>query len=480
MSDDSFSRANSEVNDDPDDISSLKDANGRKKFARTAQAAPQSKTDIAFWKRRVFKPVYRRSDGTRVQAANYAVEISFRARRIKWSLDTPNREAAAARAKEIFLFLQANGWEAAFARYRPKEAPKPKVSDITVGEFLREARATSRLSSRTFTDYAEALRRIAAEIVGVPSSNRKFDRFGGGHDQWIGAISAIKLSELTPEAIELWKREYLRMAHSDPISQRSARVSANSYLHRAKCLFSKQILKHLRVALPEALPFSSVEFERRPSLRYHSAFDVSALIAQARAELGADPARVELFKIFVLAAMCGLRRREIDLLPWSAFRFEAGILRIEATEVFHPKSEESIADIPLEPELVALFRGYHTRAKSQFVIESALEPKVGASYLHYRCGPLLEELCTWLRAHGVKTIRPLHTLRKEFGSLINRAHGIHAASRALRHSSIGITSEIYVDSRLRTTSGLGYLLSLDPRQATGNVLPITAAAAAGQ
>ena len=111
---------------------------------------------------------------------------------------------------------------------------------------------------------------------------------------------------------------------------------------------------------------------------------------------------------------------------------------------------------------MALFRGYHARTKSQFVIESELEPKVGAAYMHYRCDPLLRELCTWLRAHGVKTIRPLHTLRKEFGSLINRAHDIHAASRALRHSSIGITTEIYVDSRLRRTSGLGYFAGRQP------------------
>ena len=221
------------------------------------------------------------------------------------------------------------------------------------------------------------------------------------------------------------------------------------------------------------MPFVGVEFERRPSLRYHSAFDVSALIAQARIELGEEENKIELFKIFLLAAMCGLRRREVDLLPWSAFRFEAGILRIEATEVFKPKSEESIADIPLEPELVALFRGYHARATGSFVIESASEPRVGVPYLHYRCGPLFEELCTWLRAHGVRTIRPLHTLRKEFGSAINRVHGIHAASLALRHSSIGITSAIYVDSRVRTTSGLGRLLS-SPEQQGSNVLPLPA------
>jgi integrase len=450
-------------------IDPLTDTPGPEKRARNAQVVSRSKTDVKFWQGRIFKPAYTRDDGSKVQSANYAVEICFRARRIKWSLDTPNKEAAAARAKEIYLFLQANGWEAALERYRPRAIPQARPSLLTVGEFLGAIEATGLLSAVTFADYRQAFHKIVAQIAGIPGSSKK--RYGSEHERWLDAIHAVKLAQVTPEKVQRWKTAFLAGAKSDPVSQRSARVSANSYLKRAKCLFGRSILKHLPFSLPEPLPFAGVEFERRPSLRYHSAFDVSVLVAQARTELALS-GRSELFKIFVLAAMCGLRRREIDLLPWSALRWEEGILRIEATEVFHPKSEESIADIPLEPELVALFRGYHARATGPFVIESALEPKVGASYLHYRCGPLFEELCTWLRAHGVKTIRPLHTLRKEFGSLINRAHGIHAASRALRHSSIGITSEIYVDSRLRTTSGLGYLLT---EQQGSNVLPLPAA-----
>jgi integrase len=451
-------------------IDPLTDTPGPEKRARSAQAVSRSKTDVKFWQRRIFKPVYTRADGSKVQSANYAVEISFRARRIKWSLETPNKEAAAAWAKEIYLFVLTHGWEAALARYRPRVLPQARPSLLTVGEFLSAIEATGQLSAVTFADYRQAFRQIVSEIAGIPGSSKK--RYGSEHERWLDAIHAVKLAQVTPEKVERWKSAFLARAKSDPISQRSARISANSYLKRAKCLFGRSILKHLSFSLPEPLPFVGVEFERRPSLRYHSAFDVSALIAQARAELGEDPARVELFKIFVLAAMCGLRRREIDLLPWSAFRWEESILRIEATEVFHPKSEESIADIPLEPEFLSLFRGYYARARSEFVIESDLAPNVRASYLHYRCGPLFRLLSGWLRLHGVRTIRPLHTLRKEFGSLINRAHGIHAASRALRHSSIGITSAIYVDSRLRTTSGLGYLLG-DGH--SSNVLPLPAA-----
>jgi hypothetical protein len=64
----------------------------------------------------------------------------------------------------------------------------------------------------------------------------------------------------------------------------------------------------------------------------------------------------------------------------------------------------------------------------------------------------------WLRLKGVDNANPLHTLRKEFGSEMNRQHGIHAASSSLRHAGIGITALHYVDKRSRVTVGLGGLL----------------------
>jgi hypothetical protein len=64
----------------------------------------------------------------------------------------------------------------------------------------------------------------------------------------------------------------------------------------------------------------------------------------------------------------------------------------------------------------------------------------------------------WLRAHGLRSPKPLHELRREFGSRINQHYGIHAASRALRHVDIRIANDYYVDSRSRVTTGLGHLL----------------------
>jgi integrase len=156
-----------------------------------------------------------------------------------------------------------------------------------------------------------------------------------------------------------------------------------------------------------------------------------------------------------------LRRLEIDRLTWDQFRFGQCIVRIQATNHFSPKTEDAIGDVVLEPELVALFRGYHARegTESEFVIRSANMPRPNALYENYRCERIFENLIAWLRDKGVETKTPLHTLRKEFGSLINQRHGIHAASLALRHANIGVTSLHYVDSRPKATPGLGGLLS---------------------
>lgn len=49
-------------------------------------------------------------------------------------------------------------------------------------------------------------------------------------------------------------------------------------------------------------------------------------------------------------------------------------------------------------------------------------------------------------------------MRKEYGSQVCAKHGIYAASQALRHADIAITSAHYLDLRKRSTVGLGNLL----------------------
>ena len=63
------------------------------------------------------------------------------------------------------------------------------------------------------------------------------------------------------------------------------------------------------------MPFGEVKVERVRVTRYRSTFDMTTRLESARTELATD--KTELFKILLLASMIGLRRHEIDPLPWS-------------------------------------------------------------------------------------------------------------------------------------------------------------------
>ena len=63
----------------------------------------------------------------------------------------------------------------------------------------------------------------------------------------------------------------------------------------------------------------------------------------------------------------------------------------------------------------------------------------------------------WLHAHSVRSRKPLHELRKEFGSRICSQAGIHTASQLLRHSSVKVTEQHYVENRKRGTVSFGSL-----------------------
>jgi len=413
--------------------------------------AGHAKTDLAYWRKRLFK---------QSRSPNWYVELSARGQRRKLSLETPNKETAAGRARDIYQLAKFTGWPAALSKYRP-QTTEPK-SDLTLGEYITLAESVAGVGPITLRSYASALRKIVADVCGIDMGLKKFVSHGSGHHDWLSRVHAVKLASLTPQKIQAWKRTHLSRTGQDPVSQRSAKTTVNSYLRSARSLFSKRILKHLGdIVLPDPLPFLSVEFEPRQSLKYRSVFDVQALIIKAQDELThQDP---EAFKAFLLAVLAGLRRKEIDLLEWDSFLWESGVIRVQATRYFNAKTEDSLGDVAVDTQLLERFRGYRARATGSFVIESDGQPRSGTNYHYYRCQEVFERLSAWLRQNGVNTNRPLHTLRKEFGSQVCAIHGIHAASRQLRHTVIATTDLFYTDGRKRALTGLGHLLKSDDR-----------------
>ena len=193
--------------------------------------------------------------------------------------------------------------------------------------------------------------------------------------------------------------------------------------------------------------------DKNPSFRYHSTIDAKELLGVAHKQLATEDG--EAYKVFLLALMCGLRRAEIDSLLWSQFDFEKSSLRIERTEYYELKSEDSSGTLDLDEQTLGLFREFRALAMDEeFVVESPFKSANQRSSRGYRCDAVFNRLNKWLREHGVDVPKPLHTLRKEIGSVIASQYGIFEASRYLRHSDIRITAAFYADKKQRVIPDL--------------------------
>ena len=409
-------------------------ANPCQTFVKTSMSN-YSKTDLRYWEQAVRFP--------KPTSKTYAVHLQHKGKRQWIGLHTANKEQAAILARKLYQDILSLGWGEALRRR--KGAPSEKKVNVTVGEYIEAVATKSLFSPKTLQSYAQALRKIAGDITGVVGREKR---------------DAIKLRTLIPEKIEAWRSEFIRRKATDPLRDKSARISVRSFIHRARSLFSAETVARIRdiVEIPERLPFSGIKVETVYGPRYRATFDMVELLESARAELATE--HPEQYKIFLLGAMAGLRRNEIDVLPWTAFHWNDGLIRIETTEHYRPKSHNSEGDVRVDPELMELFHGYHARRKSEFVIESAsLPPAFNAPYGVYRCMNEMRALLAWLRAKGVASKTPLHTLRKEFGSQIHDRYGLLAASEALRHGGIAVTARHYVENRKHSVLGFGHLLA---------------------
>lgn len=400
---------------------------------------------LAYWQNAIFQ---RRTGG------NFWVQIQHGGSgQKKFTLATPVKHVAAERARDFYLTLTEAGWDEALRQLNPQSAALPRDAS-TVGDFLDELKAKADLKPKTLEGYAVALRKIVADAFKIDGGKEKYDYRTGGYQRWLERVHAIKLAALTPDVVQQWKRAFLARAGDDPIRLRAAKISVNSFLRRAKSLFAPDAIKHLSTK-PQS-PFENISFEPRQSMRYRSTINVEKLTGAAHKELAQKDAPA--FLAFLLALGAGLRRIEIDRLEWSAFHWDENVIRIEPTQHFDVKTEHSIGDVPVDAELMEIMRGYNAKARSGFVIESHNLPRKRATFENYRAQHVFERLSAWLRSKGVTAQKPIHELRKESGSMVNRAHGLMAAKDFLRHADIAITAAHYIDRPRQATSGLGALL----------------------
>ena len=193
--------------------------------------------------------------------------------------------------------------------------------------------------------------------------------------------------------------------------------------------------------------------------KYYSTIEAPELVKMAQDELWIDvpetnqnevkaaKSKREQYKILLLALVGGLRREEIDVLLWEQVDLKNGKIHVRANKYYSLKTENSERMIDLPDAVIELLRTWRKETKGEFVIWSLTDPRPNTHYHHYRCNRHVQKLNLWLREHGVENKNPLHSLRKEYGSLICDQAGIYAASMALGHSDIRTTQASYLDSK---------------------------------
>lgn len=422
-----------------------------------------SRTHADYWKSRLFRRAYDHG-GQHREVNDLYVRIQHGGRREFFGLNTTSQDAAAVKARDIFTFLKANGWDATLAKFKPDADGQAKL-DVTVGDYLSAVDGTRKLRNRTFLNYRNCLRTIVAEAFGIrlKHGENKFDYRAGGNVKWTQRIDEIRLERLTPDRVNQWKRERVGSAGHAPAKIAAARRTVNSYIRCARSLFSPALLREIKgLKLPATLPFAGVELEESGSQKYVSKINARSLIAAARSELReADP---EAYKAFLLGLFAGMRKAEIDSAEWRMLDFTANILRLEETEWLHLKTRDSAADIAIDQEVMTELRNLQPDPKakaakwSQFILQSPRAPQPDALRPFYRAEDTFDRLNVWLRGQGIRANKPLHELRKEVGAVIATEQGIYAASKFLRHSDITTTARHYADQKARINVGLGKFL----------------------
>jgi len=425
-----------------------------------------SKNTLDYWRERLQKRKFSRPDGSTYENPHYFVWISINGKQVRFTLDSGNKEVAADKALEIWHHLKANGTTATLEKYKPAKT-QPK-SDPTVGEFLEEVKNLRLFNPRTCNTYSRKFRRIVVGAMKIPSPKSKCDYVNGGYQKWLARVESVKISHITPVKILQWRASYLKKASQDPVSQRKAHVTVTSTIRNAKALFKADCLKLLPFKNLHN-PFAEIKAGSSTTRRYKSDVDFSTLITDATKELYSslipplDPSNLrasslaqsealskrEQYKILILGLGAGLRRGEIDTLLWSKIDFSCHQITVEESQYGGVKTESSERIVDIHESLSTLLAEFKKKSESKFVVESTVLPRPHALYCHYRCDRHFKGLIKWLRTKGVTRSDPIHTLRKEFGSKMCESFGIHAASEALGHKSIGITKASYLEKKGR-------------------------------
>ncbi len=419
---------------------------------KTAPLSTASKFTPAHWRDRVFRRTYQNA-GETCEVQEFRARIQHAGRREEIALGTNDKEAASRTAAKLYQRVKAAGWTVALAEFAPDRSTAKGVP--TVGDVI-EAASQADISASSLRGYIVRFRKIAADAYGVKSTARRFDYRGDGLANWRKRVDSIRLDKLTPKRIQATLDKRIAAAKGNPLTERRARVTAAAILRNAKALFApgRGLAKSFET-LPN--PFEGVTVKVGTPTKYISTVNAGDLMRAAKTELATT--HPEAYKAFLLALGAGLRAGEIDNLQWQHINATANTVRVMTTATFETKTKSSEREVFVDPGLIAELEQFRDGATSLYVMESKKEAKPDAAVASYRAEVAFDFLKKWLRAHGITAQKPIHTLRKEFGSLVCESSDIFTASRQLGHASVGMTATYYAENRRRVAPQIGAMLN---------------------
>ncbi len=420
-----------------------------------------SKNTAAYWSKKIFleqKPGW--------SSSHYFVRIQAHGIRRKLKLKSSIKEEAAREAAALWNSISANGWpsnndNADSTSTTPGETPGSLVQHITVESWVLFVSTSSNSRPETVSKYAESLRTIVGEILGLERRRSAKTK---------AAILATQIDFLTKSAVQKWVDQRLARAKLlNPVRQRRAHNTIRTLLRNARGLFTNELLE-LESAPPLGIsppPFYGIRPPPKSGSSYVSRFNAEALIVKARTDLaipprdGASPEEAlffEQWKILYLALVAGLRYNEIDRLMARDISRNEGKVNIRLHEGFLPKTTASEGQVLVGEEAKKTIAAMLDHTEDGWFLKanhSNRAPK-------YRAGLSHDATVSWLRSYEENGIRPfadvpkpIHELRKEAGTLVNSQHGLVEAKTFLRHGSIATTAAYYVGTKGTITTGLG-------------------------
>lgn len=389
-----------------------------------------AKDQVDYWRTRMVK----RRSASGKEVSGYCVQILSHGTRRWYNTGSSNKHEAAQRVRDFWVTqLRDHGWP---DKEKEPEDSKQNPEELSVGSYLEKAKESGVIDAKTLRDYSRKLRTLAAQaILKLPSSTK-----GRTHADWYAKVDAVPLRDLTTEEIRNWRRNRIGAAGSDATAVRSAHIACNSIQRSCAALFRPEVATAMEVQFPDDLAWANGKKERLEqtrSPRYVSRIDSSEIFDRAKQQLkNSDP---NAYKVIILALGSGLRRSEIDRLRWEDIDSEGCRIHVRSSAHGVTKSISSEGVVHVAP---ALITELGERGKGWVVCPHKSKPAKP-----YRADIAMRAATAWLRSQGVVSNCPLHTLRKEFGSVICSRGDIYAASVQLRHSSIQVTRDHYLSPK---------------------------------